>query len=64
MLFLHSDDIIRSLEQNGWLLHKSAISLDLMKSSEVRRAGDSSNNRAINRVPMILLVCDNVIGSR
>ena len=25
LLFLHSDDIIRSLEQNDWLLNKSAI---------------------------------------
>ena len=26
LLFLHSDDIIRLLEQNGWFLNKSAIS--------------------------------------
>ena len=44
-LFLHSDDIIRLLEQNGRLLHKLVIfvlmiSLGLMKSSEVRKAGD------------------------
>ena len=48
LLFLRSDDIIRLLEQNGQLLNKSAIlfltiSLDLMKSSEVRIAGDQSN---------------------
>ena len=41
----YSDSIIRSLEQNGRLLNKSdilflMISLDLMKSSEVRKAGD------------------------
>ena len=49
MLILHSDDIIRSLEQNGQLPNKSAIlfgpevwtiSLDLMKTLEVRKAGD------------------------
>ena len=42
---LCSDDIIRSLEQNGGLLHKFGhfvlmISLDLMKSLEVRKVGD------------------------
>ena len=44
LLFLCSDDIIRSLEQNGRLLHNFVlmISLDLMKSSEVRIAGDRS----------------------
>ena len=31
------------LEQNGGLLNKSAILLDLMKSSEVRIGGDRSN---------------------
>ena len=42
----HSDDIIRVLEQNGWLLtwyighFVLTISLDLTKSSEVRKAGD------------------------
>ena len=39
LLFLRSDDIIRLLEQNGQLLN---ISLDLMKSLEVRKAGDRS----------------------
>ena len=32
LLFLHSDDIIRFLEQNGRLLNKSTISLELTKS--------------------------------
>ena len=32
LLFLHSDDIIRFLEQNGQLLNKSIISLELTKS--------------------------------
>ena len=45
LLFFSSDDIIRSFEQNEQLLHNSVlmISLDLMKSSEVRIAGDRSN---------------------
>ena len=38
-----SDHIIRMLERNGGLLNKSAILLDLMKSSEVRIGGDRSN---------------------
>ena len=54
LLFLHSDDIIRLLEQNGRLLHKFfhfvlMISLDLTKSSEVRKAGDQSNGRGLSR---------------
>ena len=54
-LFLHSDDIIRLLEQNGQLLNKSAIlfltiSLDLMKSLEVRIAGDQSESLLQNAV--------------
>ena len=47
LLFLLSDDIIRLFEENGRLLNKIGyfvltISLDLMKSSEVRKAGDHS----------------------
>ena len=42
LLFLHSDDIIRLLEQNGRLLHKFGHFV-LMKSSEVRKAGDQPN---------------------
>ena len=37
-----------SLEQNGRLLHKSAISLDPMKSSEVRKAGDQKMRQKNN----------------
>ena len=40
LLFLCSDDIIRSLEQIGHFV--LTISLDLMKSPEVRKAGDRS----------------------
>ena len=40
LLFLRSDDIIRSLEQNGHFV--LMISLDLTKSLEVRKAGDQS----------------------
>ena len=41
LLFLCSDDIIRSLKQNGHFV--LMISLDLIKSSKVRKASDQSN---------------------